>query len=135
MAEPPSCCGGRLRSSLYEGNLGKPQDACWRLSRSLGVAVGSKTWYASYRDEKGKKQSAKLGSAQVLTVAQAREKARDTSARVLRGENVKKEKRSEKLTLGEFINNVFSPERKPSKHTLWRLNKQFKDMFYSSPIL
>jgi integrase len=67
-------------------------------------------------------------------VAQAREKAKDTSARVLRGENVKKEKRSEKLTLGEFINNVFSPERKPSKHTLWRLNKQFKDRFYSSPI-
>jgi integrase len=106
---------------------------CQNLRIFVG-ASGSKTWYASYRDEKGNKQSVKLGSAQVLTVAQAREKAKDTSARVLRGENVKKEKRSEKLTLGGFINNIFSPERKPSKHMLWRLNKQFKDRFYSSPI-
>jgi integrase len=108
-------------------------EGCQNLRMFVGSS-GAKTWYASYRDEKGNKQSLKLGSSDILTVAQAREKAKDTSARVLRGENVKKEKRPDKLTIGKFVDGIYAPERKPSKHILWRLNKQFKTKFYSTPV-
>jgi integrase len=95
---------------------------------------GTKTWYFYYRDKRGKGANHKLGDARVMTVAQARDAALDMASRVLRGENIKKEKPALKITLGEFINNVYVPQHKPSKHTLWRLNKQFKNKFYELPV-
>jgi hypothetical protein len=74
---------------------GKPfwvtDEGCPNLRLYVG-ASGSKTWYAQYRDEYGKHQSRKLGPADALTVAQARETALDVAARVVRGEDVKRPK-------------------------------------------
>ena len=70
---------------------------------------GKKNWYAQYRDENNKHQSHKLGPADALTVAQAREMARDVAARVARGEQVKKERPVDKLTLGTYLNDNYFP--------------------------
>ena len=62
-----------------------------------------------YRDEHSKYQRKKLGAADALTVAQAREMARDVAARLARGEQVRKEKPTEKLTLGDYLTNNYFP--------------------------
>ena len=101
-------------------------------------ASGRKTWYVLYRDDNGKKQSHKLGSANALTVAQARDMAKDIGGRRVRGENIKKEKPKQKLLLGDFINNTYAQWRlsnhKAAQATLNMMRSQFENVFYSCPI-
>jgi integrase len=90
---------------------------------------GSKVWYLYYYDANGKKASKKLGGADKLTVAQARSLAQDVGGRVIRGENVKKEKPVPKFTYGDFLKNHYEPwvvsQRKSGMETMRSLNAAF----------
>jgi hypothetical protein len=90
---------------------------------------GSKVWYLYYYDTDGKKASKKLGPADKLTVAQARMLAQDVGGRVIRGENVKKEKPAPKLTYGEFLQNNYEPwvlaNRKTGRETMQIIRSTF----------
>jgi integrase len=90
---------------------------------------GTKAWYLSYYDSEGKKASKKLGAADKLTVAQARLLAQDVGGRVIRGENVKKEKPEPKFTYGDFLKNYYEPwvvsNRKSGQETMKSINAAF----------
>jgi integrase len=90
---------------------------------------GSKVWYLYYYDTNGKKASKKLGGADKLTVAQARSLAQDVGGRVIRGENVKKEKPAPKFTYGDFLKNHYEPwvvsQRKSGQETMRSINAAF----------
>jgi hypothetical protein len=103
----------------------------------LYVGASSKVWYVGYRDQNGKYQNRKLGSADALTVAQAREMSKDFAGRVIRGEGIKKEKPPEKLTLGKFFNDAYFPHlrlnHKSAKEISRALTVGFKPLF-NTPI-
>jgi integrase len=90
---------------------------------------GAKVWYLYYRDQNGKKASKKLGSFDVLTVAQARDMAKEVGGRIIRGENVKKEKPTPKLTYGDFLRSFYEPwvtaNRRTGRETMQILNSTF----------
>jgi integrase len=90
---------------------------------------GSKVWYLYYYDLDGKKASKKLGTADKLTVAQARSLAQDVGGRVIRGESVKKEKPSPKITYGDFLRDHYEPwviaNRKTGQETMQILRSSF----------
>ena len=105
-------------------------EGCSNLRLFIG-ASGIKTWYVSFwKDEK--KQSHKLGSADVLTVTEARVMAKDFLARLARGETPEK-KVKEKLQLGEFIETYYRPwvevNRKTGKETVAILRSSFGFLF------
>jgi len=104
----------------------------------LYVGTSSKVWYVGYRGENGNYANHKIGTSDEFTVAQARDAARDFTARLKRGENVKKEKPKQKLLLGDFINSIYAPWRlsnhKAAQATLNMLKSQFENAFYSRPI-
>jgi transposase len=80
----------------------------WQKNLKLYVGTnGTKVWYLYYYDSDGKKTSKKLGVTDKLTVAQARMLAQDVGDRVIRGENVKKEKSESKFTYGDFLKNYY----------------------------
>jgi integrase len=90
---------------------------------------GAKVWYLYYYGSDGKKASKKLGSADKLTVAQARMLAQDVGGRVIRGENVKKEKPAPKFTYGDFLKNYYErwvvDNRKSGRETMRSINAAF----------
>jgi integrase len=90
---------------------------------------GAKVWYLYYRDQNGKKASKKLGSFDVLTVAQARDMAKEVGGRILRGENVKKEKPTPKLIYADFLRSFYEPwvtaHRRTGRETMQILNSTF----------
>jgi integrase len=94
---------------------------------------GSMIWYYDYRDANGKRASRKLGPADAITVAQAREMARDVAVKVAKGESVKKEKPPEKLTLGDYLTNTYFPircdELKSAKETARKITANFENLF------
>ena len=98
---------------------------------------GKKVWYLYYRDKDGKKASKKLGSFDALTVAQARDMAKDVGGRIVRGENVKKEKPSPKMTYGEYLSSFYEPwvvsNRRTGRETMQILNSTF-GFLLSQPI-
>ena len=103
---------------------------CTNLRLLIG-ATGTKSWYVSFwKDDK--KQGHKLGSADVLTVAEARSMARDFLARLARGEEPDK-KAEKKLQLGEFIETYYGPwveaHRKTGKETMAILRSSFQFLF------
>ena len=103
-------------------------EGCPNLRLFVG-ASGSKTWYALYRDDNGNKQSHKLGSVNALTVAQARDMVKDVAGRLVRGESVKKEKPTPKLTYGELLSGFYEPwviaNRRTGRETMKILNNTF----------
>ena len=105
-------------------------EGCSNLRLFIG-ASGIKTLYVSFwRNEK--KQSHKLGSADVLAVAEARVMARDFLACLARGETPDK-KVKQKLQLGEFIETYYRPwvetNRKSGKETMATLRAAFQFLF------
>jgi integrase len=98
---------------------------------------GAKVWYLYYRDQNGKKASKKLGSFDVLTVAQARDMAKEVGGRVLRGESVKKEKPTPKLTYGDFLRGFYekwvTANKRTGRETMQILNSTF-DFLMQQPI-
>ncbi|MDR1019277.1 MAG: site-specific integrase [Synergistaceae bacterium] len=103
----------------------------------LYIGVSGKVWYVAYQDERGKYQSHKIGPADSLAVAQAREMARDFISRLRKGENPQKKKRPAKLSLGAFLTNDYErwalTERKSGEQTLYLLRLAFKP-FLNKPI-
>ncbi len=95
-------------------------------------ASGAKTWYVGFRGKSGPYKSHKLGGADILTVAEAREMARDFLARLARGEEP--EKKIEKhVQLGEFLETHYAPwvevNRKTGKATMAILRSSFSFLF------
>jgi integrase len=118
--------------SSLKPNPGKPlwitDDEIKKLKLYVGTG-GSKVWYLYYYDLDGKKASKKLGAADKLTVAQARMLAQDVGGRVIRGESVKKEKPTPKLTYGEFLRDHYEPwvtaNRKTGRETIQIIKSSF----------
>jgi integrase len=124
-----------LTQSYVSSLKPNPDKALWitddeikNLKLYVGTS-GAKVWYLYYYGSDGKKASKKLGAADKLTVAQARMLAQDVGGRVIRGENVKKEKPSPKLTYGEFLRIHYEPwvtaNRKTGRETIQILNSAF----------
>ena len=90
-------------------------------------ASGIKTWYVSFW-KNNSKQSYKIGSASVVTVAEARVMARDFLARLARGEEPEK-KAKKKLRFKEFIEIEYKPwvevHRITGKETIYILTSAF----------
>jgi site-specific recombinase XerD len=99
----------------------------------LYVGTRNKTWYVDYREANGKKAHRKLGPADALTVAQAREMAKDVAVKVAKGERVKKEKPAEKLTLGSYLKDVYfraaNQNLKSADETIRKITTDFSQYF------
>jgi integrase len=94
-------------------------------------AGGSKVWYLYYRDEHGKDYNRKIGSFPAITVAQARDIATVLVGRLIRGESLKKEKPSVKITLGALLDEYEKPyllQCKSGAKTLFMIRSAFKDL-------
>jgi integrase len=91
---------------------------------------GNKIYYIDYSRD-GKRSSKKLGSADILTVAQAREATKEFLARVALGEDVGKKKDS--ATLREIIDAHYAPwvlaNRKSGEYSLRILRNAFTEWF------
>lgn len=94
---------------------------------------GAKVWYFYYRDKDDKRASKKLGSFDSLTVAQARDMAKDIGGRIVRGENVKKEKPQYKTTYSDFLSGFYEPwvvaNRRTGRETIKMLKSNFTFLF------
>lgn len=87
-------------------------------------ASGGKTFYQRYRDNRGRERQYKIGSAQVLTVRQARRKARSVLAEALLGNDPQKVREELRAipTLAEFIRDSYLPFAKNVKRS-WRTDE------------
>jgi tartrate dehydratase beta subunit/fumarate hydratase class I family protein len=88
---------------------------------------GNKIFYVDFVKD-AKRSSRKLGSADILTVAQAREAAKEFLARVALGVDVGKKESGP--TLGEVLEEHYFPwvsaNRKGGEHTIARIKRCFK---------
>ncbi len=117
----------------------KPSDKPYWVSdvgyQNLRLYVGAKgkVWYALYRDADGKSQSRKLGSASVLTVSEARDKATKIAARVIDGENLKETKPAPSISYGDFLKSHYAPwviaNRKSGNETVQSITAAFNFLF------
>jgi integrase len=111
-------------------------EACQGLSVYVGLA--KKVFYLKSLDKKtGKQVKVVIGPADALTVAQAREMANDRKANLARGEDIRREKPAEKLTLGEFFESHYFPFVKTAlksyRETIRALTVAFKQ-FFNKPV-
>lgn len=122
-------------TQLYISSIKPPEKPYWITDAGcsklrLYVGTAKKVWYVGYRDLKGSYISHKLGTADALTVAQARDMALDFMARLIRGEIPQKKTHSSKTSLGDFIERYYKPwvtvERKTGDKTLNLLSSTFK---------
>lgn len=96
-------------------------------------ATGTKTFYVDFRKADGRRQSHKIGRADSMSVAQAREAAKTFLAKVALGQEPEK-KRPERMdgerTLGEFLEELYIPwviaNRKAGRQTADMLRRSFK---------
>jgi hypothetical protein len=104
----------------------------------LRLFVGAKrgkTWYLSFRD-KGRKLSHKLGSADALTVAQARELAKAFLGKMANGERPHDKTPTPKnITLGALLSDFYEQwllaERKGGKATAAMIRSTFKQFMHN----
>ena len=106
---------------------------------------GKKTWYVDYKRPNGKRTYHKIGSAEILTVAQARDLAKEFLASVTMGHDPLEEKetkeagevKKEALTLKQLITEYYSSwvldNRKGGKETLDMIARTFGD-FMDLPV-
>jgi integrase len=110
-------------------------EGCQNLRLKVGMS-GKKAWYFNYRAENGKWNSEKLGDADVMNVAQAREAATNFKSDLLRG-NFPGKTEPAKLTLGKLIEVYYAPfvaaYKKSGVETLSILRAQY-EQFYSRPV-
>jgi integrase len=87
-------------------------------------ASGGKTFYQRYRDERGRERQFKIGSPQILTVSQARRKARSTLAKAILGNDPQRERKILRTTptLAEFVRDTYLPFVKNAKRS-WRTDE------------
>jgi hypothetical protein len=99
--------------------------------------TGVKVWYYYRRDANRKMTSRKIGPFPDLSLAEAREKARILGGKIAEGESIKKEKPSEKLTLGVFLDTLFFPYIKTAlkSHVDMKRNMTFAfSEFFDTPV-
>jgi len=82
-------------------------------------ASGGKTFYQRYTDARGRERQFKLGPAEILTLDQARRKARLILAQALIGEDPQQQRRAlrETPTLNEFVRDRYLPHVKSYKRS------------------
>src|SRR5215216_3081310 len=82
-------------------------------------ASGGKTFYQRYTDLRGRERQFKIGPADVLTLDQARRKARLVLAQALVGEDPQQQRRALRLTptLKEFVRDRYLPHVKSYKRS------------------
>lgn len=87
-------------------------------------ASGGKTFYQRYRDERGRERQFKIGSPHVLTLSQARRKARAILANAILGKDPQEERKILRAmpTLNEFVNDTYLPFAKNAKRS-WRTDE------------
>jgi integrase len=85
---------------------------------------GGKTFYQRYRDGRGRERQFKIGSAHVLTVSQARRKARAVLAEAILGRDPQKEREELRSipTLAEFVRDSYLPYAKSVKRS-WQTDE------------
>jgi integrase len=85
---------------------------------------GGKTFYQRYRDRRGRERQFKIGSARVLTVRQARIKARSILAEAVLGKDPQKEREllREIPTLAHFVRASYLPFAKSAKRS-WQTDE------------
>jgi integrase len=85
---------------------------------------GGKTFYQRYRDSRGRERQFKIGSARVLTVRQARIKARSILAEAVLGKDPQKEREllREIPTLAQFVRDSYLPFAKSAKRS-WQTDE------------
>jgi len=85
---------------------------------------GGKTFYQRYRDSRGKERQFKIGSARILTVRQARLKARSILAEATLGNDPQKQREilREIPTLAQFVRVSYLPFAKSAKRS-WRTDE------------
>jgi integrase len=92
---------------------------------------GNKLYYIDYRRKDGRRIARKLGRAELFTVAEAREKAKEFLARAALGEDI--EKKNSDPTLGEYLNeHYFSwvlANRKTGGATIAKIKQCFSFLF------
>ena len=87
-------------------------------------ASGGKTFYQRYRDHRGRERQFKIGSARVLTVSQARRKARSILASAILGNDPQEERKELRATptFNEFVRDSYLPFVKNAKRS-WRTDE------------
>jgi integrase len=98
---------GNFLSVMPKGKSPWITDSEMRGLRLYIAKDGRRTWYIYYEADGKRNKSYKLGAAEVLTVGQAREMARDFLARITRGERPF-EKSVRIPTLGEYLDGIYS---------------------------
>jgi integrase len=86
--------------------------------------TGGKTFYQRYRDAHGRERQFKIGSAHVLTVSQARHKARAVLAEAILGRDPQKEREELRQIpkLAEFVDESYLPYAKNVKRS-WQTDE------------
>ena len=86
--------------------------------------TGGKTFYQRYRDAHGRERQFKIGSADILTVTQARRKARSILAEAILGRDPQKEREELRSipTLAEFVDESYMPYAKNVKRS-WQTDE------------
>lgn len=86
---------------------------------------GDKTFYQRYNDTRGRLKQCKLGSAEILTAEQAREKGREIVAAVLLGADPQLARVELRAvpTLAEFVHDRYLPHVRQSKRS-WKLDER-----------
>lgn len=86
--------------------------------------TGTKTYRQRYTDDHGKKNHYKIGAADVLTLDQARQKARSILAQVHLGEDpqAKRQEKREIPTLSEFVRSRYLPYAQEKKRS-WKTDE------------
>ncbi len=81
--------------------------------------TGGKTFYLRYRDAHGRERQFKIGSAHVLTISQARRKARAVLAEAILGHDPQRQREELRSipTLAEFIDESYMPYAKNVKRS------------------
>jgi site-specific recombinase XerD len=116
----------------------EPQDKVFRVNDTImkGFSLivrpsGKKTWIVDFRKPDGSRTDYKIGTANVFTVAEAREEARKFLNAVERG--IDPTAPSDILTFGAFVNGMYeewvSDHRKSAQSTLYILKSNFEFLF------
>lgn len=89
-------------------------------------ASGGKTYYQRYTDERGRERQFKIGPAEILTLKQARQKARHIKAEATLGGNPQQERQIRRSipTLHSFVDERYIPFIKGYKRS-WKTDETF----------
>jgi integrase len=87
-------------------------------------ASGGKTFYQRYRDSRGRERQFKIGPAGILTVSQARRRARAVLAEAILGKDPQKERELLRMipTFSEFVRDTYLPFAKDAKRS-WKTDE------------